>query len=83
MGSVGLGCVDLAVGVGAEWMLCVETRTPGTSVMELRGPGGWRPCFRDGRRSRTRRRGEDKEGEGAVGVEVAIGIKVEGLCGGV
>jgi len=63
-----VGGVDEGV-EGAEWMDWVETRTPGTSVRELRGPGGWRPRVRVGRRSRRRRR---RRGEGA-GVGWAIG----------
>lgn len=38
-------------------MDCVWMWTPGTSVREFRGPGGWRPRCSLGRISRTRPRG--------------------------
>jgi hypothetical protein len=46
----------------SEDVICwVETATPGTSVKELSGPGGWSPRNRFGRSLRMRTRGLELE----------------------
>lgn len=70
------------VGVASKWIDSVWTRTPGTSVRELRGPGGKRPSslWMAGWRSRIRRRGGI--GWDGIGVVGEVDILSWGVGGG-
>ena len=79
----GCGCVEerTCSWMPSSWMEIVETRTPGTSVMALRGAVGKCPRWRLGRRWRTRWRGRGGVvvvvlggGMGMVAMEDEIGL---------